>query len=108
MQALAAIWADMLCTYSHPEQLLTVENGADRQTRRPNYRQLKHELLHASAEITPTDSYTPSATLSLLDKLLDSNKISLEQYVELLPEGTLGDRFAFLEKIREKGDVKNE
>jgi len=105
---LAVIWADMLCTYSHPEQLLTVENGAETQTRRPNYRQLKHELLHASAQITPTDSYTPAATLSLLDKLLDGNKITPEQYVELLPEGTLADRFAFLEKIREKGDVKNE
>lgn len=105
---LATIWADMLCTYCHPEQLLQVEADDGIVVKRPNYALLKRELLHASAEASRADSYTPAVTLALLDKLLDSDKISIEDYIELLPNGSVSDPGTLLHKIKQKGNVTNE
>jgi len=105
---LATIWADMLCTYCHPEQLLQAESEGQIRVRRPNYALLKHELLHASAEAKRVDSYTPAVTISILDRLLERKIIQPEDYVELLPSGSVGDPTALLSKIRKKGPVNDE
>ena len=105
---LATIWADMLCTYCHPEQLLQVETEDGIAVKRPNYALLKHELLHASAEASRMDGYTPALTVSILDKLLDRGKIDIEDYIELLPRGSVSDPAMLLNKIRQKGAVTNE
>ena len=105
---IAAIWADLLCTNSPPGRLLITEDGHQCSTACPDYALLKGELLRANAEITEVTGYTPAATVTLLDKLLDAGKISLEQYVELLPDGTLPNRASFLQKIQEKGLVTHE
>jgi len=105
---LATIWADMLCTYCHPEQYLITAKDGSLHAERPDYRLLKSELIRAVAKISMVDRYTPSATVTLLDKLLEAKEITPEDYVELLPEGTLYDRSALLCKIQSKGTVKNE
>lgn len=105
---LASIWADMLCAYCPDGRLLPMEEGDSVIARSPDYRLLRQELLRASATVTPIDVYTPSATVTLLDKLLSGGHISAAQYVELLPEGALTDRATLLEKIQMKGTVKNE
>ena len=76
--------------------------------KRPNYALLKRELLHAGVEASRADSYTPAVTLSLLDKLLDSGRISIEDYIELLPDGSVNDPNTLLQKIKQKGNVTNE
>lgn len=108
MSDLATIWADMLCTYCHPEQLLQVEEAGRISVKRPNYALLKNELLHASAQAVRTDGYTPALTFSLLDKLLEKEKISIEDYIELLPPGSVSNPLALLNKIKLKGAVTNE
>jgi hypothetical protein len=55
-------------------------------------------------EIGETDAYTPSATVTLLDKLLERGDIDVCQYLELLPPGILTAREAVLDKIRSKGE----
>ena len=100
---LASIWADMLCTYCPPERLLIVasEDGETLTAKNPDYQLLHNELLRAGAEVSQTDSYTPAATISLLDKLLDLGHISADQYIDLLPAGTLGDREALRRAVLE-------
>ena len=105
---IATIWADMLCTYCPPERLLIVEENGELLAEAPDYQLLRGELLRAGAEITQVDAYTPSATVAVLDRLLAADRITIEQYVRLLPDGVLGNRELFLQTIGEKGDVRNE
>lgn len=105
---LAAIWADMLCTYCPPERCLVTSAGEELHAERPDYRLLKQELLRANATIAAVGNYTPASTVTLLDKLLAGGHISAEQYTELLPEGTLNNREALQKAIREKGELTNE
>ncbi len=106
---LASIWADMLCTYCPPKRFLTVlgESG-ELLAVRPDYSQLKEELLRASAEVHHISAYTPAATVTLLDKLLAEGHITVRQYLNLLPAGTLSDRDTILENLDEGRRIGNE
>lgn len=99
----AEIWADMLCAYSPQERLLPVSENGGVAAYALDYRQFRQELLHATAETGSIDRLTPSATVSLLDRLLDGGFITVRQYLEHLPEGCLTDRNALLQDIDEKG-----
>ena len=105
---LATIWADMLCTYCPAERLLAIigENGvcADR----IDYALLREELLRATAELDNSGQFTASATVTLLDKLLENNHLDILQYLELLPVGSITNREALIQKIKEKGKQQHE
>ncbi len=97
---LADIWADMLCTYSPPGKRLMIrlDNGKT-DTAEANYELLKNELLKATAEAGNTPRYAPSATVTILDKLLSEGHLNLQQYLDLLPNGTLVDKHRLIQKI---------
>ena len=106
---LAAIWADMLCTYCPRQRLLHVmDKTGDVSAESLDYSLLKNALLSASVHIGSIDRYSPSTTVSALDKLLDGGHLSAEEYIELLPEGVLVNRDTLLEKIKKKGVASNE
>ncbi len=98
---LAAIWADMLCTYCPPERLLLSLDGDEVGVEHPDYRLLREELLRATAEISQVSSYTPSSTVAVLDKLLTGGQLRTEQYLELLPAGSVTDRDSLIAAILE-------
>ena len=101
---LAAIWADMLCTYCPSGRLLPVlEKTGDVSAMDVDYALLKGELLRANVHVGSVDRYSPAATVTTLNKLLDGGYIGAKEYVELLPEGVLVNRSTFLEKIKKKG-----
>ena len=105
----AAIWADMLCTYCPRDRLLAVcDESGTLGTARPNYALLKKELLRATATSDSTERYTPAMTVAVLDKLLDLGHLDVRDYLSLLPDGVLGDRNAVIQKISLKGEYKNE
>ena len=105
---LAAIWADMLCTYCPRHRLLHVmEKSGEVNAETLDYALLKNALLNASVHVGSTDRYSPSATVTTLNKLLDGGHISASEYVELLPEGVLVNRDSLLEKIQKKGVATN-
>ncbi|MBR7099495.1 MAG: hypothetical protein IKC59_08770 [Clostridia bacterium] len=101
---LASVWADMLCTYSHPERMLPVNENGEVRARRVDYTLLRRELLHATAEAKSSNRFTPSATVALLGELLDKGHIGIEAYIKHLPAGCISDKNALLEGIMEKGD----
>lgn len=100
---LATIWADMLCAYSPLERALPVELEGDVLAQKPDYRLLREELLHATATVSNISTYTPAATVALLDKLLENGHLSVESYLELLPAGAVQDREKILNTIKSKG-----
>ncbi|MBQ9773238.1 MAG: hypothetical protein IJW30_06010 [Clostridia bacterium] len=106
---LATIWADMLCTYCPAERMLAML-GEDGQIEAdaPDYALLKGELLRATVLTGNTSRYTPATTVSILDKLLDTGRLSLRSYLELLPSGVLTDKTALLKKIETEGEKPNE
>ena len=106
---LASIWADMLCTYCPRERMLAMlcEDGQTRSCA-PDYALLKNELLYAAADAGNIGRYTPAATVSVLDKLLDAGHLGIREYLELLPSGVFADREALLKKILAKGAYTNE
>ena len=104
---LASIWADMLCTYSHPERMLPVNENGELRAHRVDYKLLRRELLHATAEASGNTQFTPAATVSLLDHLLDRGHIGIREYIKHLPNGCVDDKNALLENINEKGDPEN-
>lgn len=103
---LASIWADMLCAYSAPERLLPFSENGTVRARRMDYKLLQKELLHATAEATSVDRFTPSATVALLDHLLDGGHIGVKQYLEHLPRGCVSDKNALMQSILEEGGAK--
>ena len=105
---LATIWADMLCTYCPPERLLAVigENGICAE--HIDYELLKQEFLRATAEIDDAGQFTPSAMVTLLDKLLEKGHLNVIQYLESLPTGSIMNREHLIQIIKEKGMLQNE
>ncbi len=106
---LASIWADMLCTYCPRERLLAMlcEDGQTKSCA-PDYALLKSELLYACAEAGNIGRYTPAATVSVLDKLLDAGHLGIREYLELLPAGVIADKETLLRKISLEGAYTNE
>jgi hypothetical protein len=101
---LASIWADMLCTYCHPDRLLVSESSlGEPEANGLDYALLKNELLRANAQISNVSTYTPAATVALLDKLLEQGQLNVTQYLELLPPGTVTNPERMLQTIQMKG-----
>lgn len=101
---LAAIWADMLCTYCPSERLLPVlKKNGDVGAESLDYALLKNALLNANVHVGSIDRYSPATTVTTLNKLLDEGLLSAVEYVELLPEGVLVNRETILEKFKKKG-----
>ena len=106
---LAAIWADMLCTYCPRERLLPVlEKNGEIGAEDLDYGLLKEALLIANVRVGSVDRYSPLTTVATLDKLLESGHLSPAEYVELLPEGVLINRDTLLEKFQQKGVITDE
>ncbi|MBQ7336008.1 MAG: hypothetical protein IJW92_06010 [Clostridia bacterium] len=106
---LADIWADMICTYYPAERLLvTLDADGTQSAQETDFALMKKELLRATAQVNGLSSYTPSATVTVLDKLLDKGHLDVRQYLELLPDGVLIDRDAMIQKIFVKGASENE
>ncbi len=106
---LAAIWADMLCTYCPKErQLAVVDLDGEIAARTPDYSLLRTALLSATVYAGSIDRYSPASTVSTLNKLLEFGHLNAEEYVALLPAGVLVDREDVLSKIKQKGKAADE
>lgn len=106
---LASIWADMLCAYCPTERLLPVlEKNGEIRADAPDYALLKGALLSASVHVGNINRYSPAATVTTLDKLLDDGHLTPVEYVSLLPEGVLVNRKELLDKFEKKGVATDE
>ena len=104
---LASIWADMLCAYCPAERLLPVAENGQVVARRPDYRLLSRGLIRAAVECNDTTRFTPSATVALLGNLLAGGHITVQQYLQFLPDGCIADRGALLRELTPEGGEVN-
>ena len=105
---IAAIWADMLCTYCPTERLIPYEDADGLHAEPIDYATLKGELLRASAETAHIGHYSPAATVSTLNTLLQIGQLDVKQYLKCLPAGSIMNRDSILHEIQSKGLEPNE
>ena len=97
IEDLAAVWADMTLAYFSSDRLVPMMSGSGELTSEKLLIN-EDEKMHFKAfiDVTDTSVFTPSITLSILDKLLDGGHITLQQYLERLPEGYISDKSALM------------
>lgn len=105
---IASIWADMLCTYCPKERLIPYEDTDGLHAETIDYAILKGELLRASAETAHIGHYSPAATVSTLNTLLQIGQLDVRQYLKCLPAGSIVNREKILQEIQSKGIETNE
>lgn len=106
---LALIWADMLCAYSTEDRkLMTLEPDGSTGVGSVPFPVIRRGILTSAVDTVGTGELTPSATVTVLDKLLSHGAIDATQYLEMLPEGVIADRRALLQKLSRKGEHRNE
>ncbi len=89
VEDLALIWADMMCAYYPEERLIPYLDREGRVTTRAGLGAARDCLLAAKVEVSAATGYGETATLAVLDKLLDGGYITPRQYVAHLPEGLM-------------------
>lgn len=96
IEDIANIWMDMMCAYYSSDRLLPYYDKEKTAVGRVELPLLKGCLVRARVEVSEAERYSAAAALELLDKLLDGGLITVEEYLEHLPEGILPGRQALL------------
>ncbi len=97
----ACIWADMLCAYSPAGRRLPIATSQGVRAETIPYALFQTQLLHASVEVEDVGNLSPSATVTVLDKLLTLGALTPKEYLILLPEGVLSNRESILRRLAE-------
>lgn len=108
IEDMANIWADMMCAYYPKERLLPYYSGTATSVAAADFSILSKELIRAKVDIGTVSHYSDAGTQAVLDKLLEGGHITAIQYLEQLPGGAFGGRYALVEELRRELDKKNE
>lgn len=106
IEDIANIWIDMMCAYYPNDRLLLYADKAETLAARVDLPLLKSCLIRAKVDVGESERYSASASLNTLDKLLEGGFITLEEYLEHMPDGILPSRRALL--ANHKGGVKTD
>lgn len=101
LEDIANIWIDMMCAYYSPDRLLPFFDEGKTAVARVDLELLKSCLVRARVEVSVSERYSASTTLSMLDKLLDGGFITVGEYLEHLPDGILPGRRELLARHKE-------
>ena len=97
IEELASIWADMTLAYFPSDRFIPMLDGNGVLTsERISANAEEKTSFKAFIDVTDTSVFTPSITLSILDKLLQGGHITIEQYLERLPEGYILDKASLI------------
>lgn len=87
IEDLANIWADMTLGYYASDRLLPMlEKSGEYHAEAMLTGEGDNVRLKALVDVVDVSTYSSSVTISILDKLLDSGKITLEQYIARIPQ----------------------
>lgn len=98
LEDIANIWMDMMCAYYPSDRLLAYREGEKTLAAGVDFSLLKSCLIRARVDVGESERYSASAVLNMLDKLLEGGFITLEEYLEHMPDGILPTRRALLAK----------
>ncbi len=96
LEELAAIWVDFMCAYYGKERMLATAGGAESF----DCRTLGGMLMRARVDVGASVRLSKASTLAVLDRLLDSGRITLAQYLERIPDGVIMGRESLLDECR--------
>lgn len=99
LEELAAIWVDFMCAYYADGRMVLTGNG---DTHALDCRVLREELISARVDVGTSTRYTKASALSELTRLLDSGHITLQQYLERVPDGVIPGRESLIAELRAK------
>ncbi|MBR7184815.1 MAG: hypothetical protein IKD37_04325 [Clostridia bacterium] len=103
VEDLAAIWLDMMCAYYPDGRMLPVRAGDGLALEAVDMAALRRTLIVAHVEVGEGARYATSATVSLLNQLLDKGHITFTEYLERLPANLLLDRQGLIERREQNG-----
>ncbi len=103
LEDIANIWIDMMCAYYPNDRLLPYVDEKGAHAEKVDFKLLRGALVRARVEISEAERYSAAATLSMLDKLMDGGYLTVEQYLESLPDGVLPRRRELIERIKAEG-----
>lgn len=100
LEQMACIWADMMLCYCPDGRPLRTESGFGR-----IYPSKIHSLLlRAKIDVCDSARWSAAGTQSVLDRLLDGGHITLEEYLERLPEGLIPKKESLGEAHRKEAE----
>ena len=105
IEDIANIWIDMMCAYYPDDRLLPYKEKEKTVVASVNFPLLRKCLIRARVDVSEAERYSSSTTLGMLDKLLEGGFITVEEYLENLPEGVLPTRKELL--AMHKGGVQD-
>ena len=108
IEELALIWADMICAYYPNERLLPCKTFDSVVAKQTDLGVLKRNMLCATVDIAEVSRYSAATAQSMLDKLLDGNFITAEEYVKRIPSGIIPERQTLVEAIAERIKAEEE
>ena len=100
IEQLANIWADMMCAYYPSERLVPFYTKESASAKSIDFSLLKKHILSAKIDVCEVSRYSATSVQNMLDKLLDGNYITAEQYVRRLPIGSALDKDELIESIK--------
>ena len=92
IEDLANIWSDMTLAY-YPENRLVpmLEQNGEYRSEALHLSGKENIRYKAFIEVVDSSTYSSAITVSILDKLLESGKISVDQYLKSIPSGYFAD-----------------
>ena len=100
IEQLANIWADMMCAYYPSERLVPYYTKERASSKSIDFSLLKNHILSARIDVCEVSRYSATSVQNMLDKLLDGNYITAEEYIKRLPIGAALDKDELIESIK--------
>lgn len=98
IEDLANIWSDMALAYYASDRLVPMLDKDGKYSSCALLLEKNEKILpRAFVDVVDSSAYSSAITVSILDKLLDSGKISVEQYLKLIPSECVDNAELFKE-----------
>jgi hypothetical protein len=98
IEDLANIWSDMALAYYASDRLVPMLDKDGKYSSCALLLEKNEKILpRAFVDVVDSSAYSSAITVSILDKLLDSGKITVEQYLKLIPSECVDNAELFKE-----------
>ena len=98
IEDLANIWSDMALAYYASDRLVPMLDKDGKYSSCALLLEKNEKILpRAFVDVVDSSAYSSAITVSILDKLLDSGKITVEQYLKLIPSECIDNAELFKE-----------
>ena len=101
IEDLANIWSDMTIAYYAESRLVPMlEKNGEYHSETLLLSNREQARFKAFVDVVDSSTYSSAITVSILDKLLESGKISIDQYLKSIPSGYFSDS-KIVEEVRD-------